>query len=124
MSGHATQERFDDVVDNSKAPWVPRPAAGPWAGRRMPASLLQPPVLGEDGITARRGGYPHPLQEQLDALEYPAWQLAAAEPQPPQVSAPHPFLHSLGNALVCPAWQLPAVEPQPPPASLLCRGWM
>lgn len=79
------QERFDDAVDNSGASWVPRPAVGPWAGRPMPALAQQPPVVDAEGNITRRGGYPHPLQQALDSLAYPAWQLAPVPPHLPQV---------------------------------------
>lgn len=34
---------------------------------------------------APQGSYAHPLQQQLDALRYPAWLLEAPDPQPPKV---------------------------------------
>jgi hypothetical protein len=72
-------------VDNSDALFVPRPAVPPWSGRPLPASMCQPPIRDADGGGVDRGGFPHPLRDQLDALVYPAWQLEAATPQLPQV---------------------------------------
>lgn len=72
-------------MDNSGSPFVPRPEVPTWSGRPLPASMCQPPAHDAEGNLTDRGGYPHPLREQLDALVYQAWQLEAAQPRPPQV---------------------------------------
>lgn len=64
------------MVNNTNAPWLPRPAVSPCNGRVVTAS--------EDG------NYGHPLKEQLDGLSYPSWQLATPMPRQPAVR-PHPL---------------------------------
>lgn len=59
--------------------------------------MCQPPVCDADGTIIDRGGFPHPLRDQLDALVYPAWQLVAATPRLPQVR-PRALLRRLHRA--------------------------
>jgi hypothetical protein len=81
------QEAFDDPVDNSRAPFQHKldSLSGVVNVEAAAAAAAAAAVSG-----APR---PHPLHHRLEGLQYPAWQLARQEAQPPKGYEETPFTY-------------------------------
>jgi hypothetical protein len=79
------QESFADAVDNSRAPFQHK--------LDSLAGVIDVEAAAADAAAAAAAGLrrPHPLQQQLEGLQYPAWQLAVGEAQPPRSYEDTPF---------------------------------
>lgn len=88
----STLEQVDDSVAEARQALQQGPApagAGPSgtaAGAPAGVALLPASVQAAAGAPQ-----PHPLQQRLEGLQYPAWQLARGEARPPHSHEDTPF---------------------------------